>query len=124
MIDTQIEIDGTIISDGDLTGSVNNNNQLSGEIDTSNNLTGQVSTITQLSSDINIESDLSGSLRTNLKMIGKLSVANSGGGTYNYDYLINKPKINNVELVQNKSFENLGIHEVTNTELNEMFKDL
>lgn len=46
------------------------------------------------------------------------------GGTTNYEYLLNKPKINSVELVNNKTFKDLGINEITNTELEEIFKDL
>lgn len=48
----------------------------------------------------------------------------SGEGTRDYELLYNKPQINGVELVKNKTFESLGLNEITNTELNEMFKDL
>ena len=50
--------------------------------------------------------------------------AGGSGGTTNYEYLLNKPKINSVELVNNKTFKDLGINEITNTELEEIFKDL
>ena len=49
----------------------------------------------------------------------------------NYENLINKPKINNIELLGNKTLNDLGIQEkgsyaekrITNTELEEIFKD-
>lgn len=39
-----------------------------------------------------------------------------------YEALYNKPKINTVTLIGDKSFEDLGLERITNTELNEMFK--
>lgn len=35
----------------------------------------------------------------------------------NYNYLINKPRINDVELIDNKTFENLGLSDMTNNEI-------
>lgn len=48
------------------------------------------------------------------------SSASGGSGVSNYDDLDNKPKINDVELKGNKTFENLGINTITNIELEEM----
>lgn len=39
-----------------------------------------------------------------------------------YEVLNNKPKINTVTLIGDKSFEELGLERITNAELNEMFK--
>lgn len=39
-----------------------------------------------------------------------------------YESLNNKPKINTVTLIGDKSFEDLGLERITNAELNEMFK--
>lgn len=44
------------------------------------------------------------------------------GGTNNYEKLKNKPAINGVELIQNKSFEDLGMSIITNQELEDMLK--
>ena len=41
-------------------------------------------------------------------------------GTLNYEELNNKPKINDVELKGNKTFDNLGINTITNIELEEI----
>ena len=50
------------------------------------------------------------------------------GGTDNYNYLNNKPKINNVELKDNKTSKDLKLQdemkEFTNIELEAMFSDL
>ena len=44
------------------------------------------------------------------------------GGTNDYDKLKNKPKINGVELIRNKSFSDLGMTNITNKELEDMLK--
>ena len=41
--------------------------------------------------------------------------------TNNYNELINKPQINSVELMGNKSFEDLGDHLLTNLEIKAIF---
>lgn len=50
------------------------------------------------------------------------------GGTDNYNHLNNKPKINDVELKDNKTSKDLGLQdemrEFTNIELEAMFSDL
>lgn len=51
-----------------------------------------------------------------------LKFKKGSGGTYNYDALVNKPKINGVELESDKSFEELGIEEMTNADILETFK--
>ena len=40
----------------------------------------------------------------------------------NYENLINKPYINDVELKGNKTFEDLGDHILTNTEILNLYK--
>lgn len=40
----------------------------------------------------------------------------------NYENLINKPSINDVELMGNKTFEDLGDHILTNTEILNLYK--
>lgn len=50
----------------------------------------------------------------------KLDMALSG--TTDYNELSNKPQINGVPLIGNKSFETLGFNQLTNTEIEEMLK--
>ena len=40
-----------------------------------------------------------------------------GSGVLDYNKLINKPQINSVELIHNKSFEDLGLISLTNSEI-------
>ena len=44
------------------------------------------------------------------------------GGTNDYEKLKNKPAINGVELVKNKSFSDLGMDIISNQELEDMLK--
>lgn len=46
-----------------------------------------------------------------------------GSGEYisNYDKLTNKPQINSVELIGNKSLDDLGVLALTNMEIQEIF---
>ena len=65
---------------------------------------------------------LSGSLNADTGMSGDLKMAER---VYENDYekLKNKPSINGVELVQDKSFEDLGDHVLTNFEILELMKN-
>ena len=51
-------------------------------------------------------------IRASLSNITVLS-----SGVLDYNKLINKPQINSVELVNNKSFEDLGLISLTNSEI-------
>lgn len=44
-----------------------------------------------------------------------------GEGTKDYEKLINKPQINDVTLIGNKSFEELGVNTMTNLEIKNIF---
>lgn len=48
----------------------------------------------------------------------------SAGGTSDYERLRNKPAIENVELVGNKSFEELGLEGMENTEILKLFNEV
>lgn len=65
---------------------------------------------------------MSGSLNADTGMSGDLKIAKR---VYENDYekLKNKPSINGVELVQDKSFEDLGDHVLTNFEILELMKN-
>ena len=65
---------------------------------------------------------MSGSLNSQTGMSGDLKMAER---VYENDYekLKNKPSINGVELVQDKSFEDLGDHVLTNFEILELMKN-
>lgn len=65
---------------------------------------------------------VSGSLSTDTGMSGSLNMAER---IYENDYekLKNKPSVNGVELAQDKSFEDLGDHVLTNFEILELMKN-
>ena len=65
---------------------------------------------------------MSGSLNADTGMSGNLKMAER---VYENDYekLKNRPSINGVELVQDKSFEELGDHVLTNFEILELMKN-
>ena len=65
---------------------------------------------------------MSGSLNADTGMSGSLNMVER---VYENDYekLKNKPSINGVELVQDKSFEELGDHVLTNFEILELMKN-
>ena len=65
---------------------------------------------------------MSGSLNADTGMSGSLNMAER---VYENDYekLKNRPSINGVELVQDKSFEDLGDHVLTNFEILELMKN-
>lgn len=77
------------------------------------------------------EKSLSGQISA-ASMSGSLSADNSMSGTLkmadrvvekDYENLKNKPSINGVELVSDKSFEDLGDHALTNFEILELMKN-
>lgn len=52
------------------------------------------------------------------KLVGDIKI----GVTNNYESLSNKPRINDVELCGNKTFEELGMIECSNQDIEEIFK--
>ena len=74
-----------------------------------------------LSGNISVAA-MSGSLNADTGMSGDLKMAER---VYENDYekLKNRPSINGVELVQDKSFEELGDHVLTNFEILELMKN-
>lgn len=51
-----------------------------------------------------------------------VSTANISNGTNDYEQLLNIPSIESVQLKGNKTFEELGMSEVSNVEIDELFK--
>ena len=47
-----------------------------------------------------------------------------GGGTSNYNSLANKPVVNGVTLTGNLSLEDLGIEEISNTEIEQIINSI
>lgn len=53
------------------------------------------------------------------KLSGSISVPREAA-TVDYERLVNKPQIENVELIGNKTFEELGLNYLTNIEIEEL----
>lgn len=73
-----------------------------------------------LSGDLRPADTLSGNLGGTRTLRGGLSVPSSVNGPTNYESLKNKPQIESVELVGNKTFEDLGLETIDNSELMEL----
>lgn len=65
---------------------------------------------------------LSASLSESSKVGGSLSMPNAR--TTDYEALRNLPKINDVELRGNKQLDELGLQEVSNIEIDNLFKSI
>ena len=86
-INTNIGLSGDIDNNVELDTSIVENNSLSGDVSTSIGLNGDLDNILQLDAVVN-----------------PITM-----GTEDYNRLINKPKINYVELVENKTLDDLNI---------------
>jgi hypothetical protein len=110
MIENQNQLVGQLETNNEIVGQLIDTNNLIGEITTDRELVGEIETNSELIGEIETNNELVGEISTTNELIGELSIG-TGGGTLNYENLYNKPKINNVELIQNKSLDELGIQE-------------
>ena len=69
---------------------------------------------------VQVQVELQGNLHE--YSIGMQENIELSGGTNDYEKLKNKPAINGVELIKNKSFDDLGMSIITNQELEDMLK--
>ncbi len=67
---------------------------------------------------INANADFSGDLSVQAEMINRMDV----NTVSNYDLLTNKPQINSVELVGNRSLDEIGVDSISNIELENILK--
>ena len=74
-------------------------------------LTGQISAVS-MSAALSASAEMSGTLKQADRVVEK-----------DYEKLINRPSINGVELIKDKSFEDLGDHVLTNFEILELMKN-
>lgn len=70
------------------------------------NIDGNISPLSNIDGDITGLSNLSGSV-----------VYGNGNGTRDYNKLINKPQIESIELIGNKTFEELGLNAIDTMEI-------
>lgn len=79
-----------------------------GNISSSENVTGAISGRRELNGRLSQGSS---------RVAGLVAAGSSGAGTSDYERLRNKPQIESVELIGNKSFEELGLEPITSDEL-------
>ena len=93
----------------------------------SNEIIAEVGTSNEIIAEVGTSNEIIAEVGTSNEIVGEVSIG-SYVGTLNYNDLFNKPKINNVELIDNKSLDSLQIQEkmdqVTNIELDAIFSDL
>ena len=66
--------------------------------------------------------DLVGVIKARKQLTGNIKEGGSGG-TSNYEALSNKPKVNGIELRGNKTFDELGMIECSNQDIEDIFKN-
>lgn len=127
MIENKTELVGQIAITDKLIGELNNEHTLIGEMESTNELIGELNTDDTLMGEIEPVNELSGEIEKVNEIVGEVGI-NTGGGTLNYEYLYNKPKINNVELFRDKTLDELGIQakgecpseSISNTEIEDL----
>lgn len=78
---------------------------------------------------VELDGTVSGSLATTQEISGDIAQTQEISGelstykdkTSNYEELVNKPSINEVELIGNKTFDDLGDHTLSNIEIKTIF---
>lgn len=84
-------------------------------IDTKNNIVGNIQQKLNISGQmVKTKNNIVGSIKPKLNISGQTNKGSSVIAISNYEDLINKPKINNIELNGNKTFEELGIQAAGN----------
>lgn len=76
----------------------------------------------QIHGELSVPSILAGELAAPTSMNAELNI---GGAVYvvnDYEDLIHKPQINSVELIGNKSFDDLGMAGLSNMEIEELLQ--
>lgn len=107
MLNSTQDLSGTLIEENSLTGSTSIG-VITGTVSSgSDTLDGSLTNLGEISTDFYATSVLGGTVETISLISGELNNAIIETGDYNK--LINKPSINDVELVGNKTLEELGI---------------
>ena len=85
------------------------------------NAKGELSGISKIQGILTESSKINGILTESSKINGSITYGMGTGRLINdYEELINKPQINSVELIGNKSFEELGISAMSNFDIDEL----
>lgn len=104
-----------------LHGTLSNAGELSGVAQVSETLTGTMTGRGTLHGEIATESTLTGELSEKIHLNGEIRLPDE---VYIYDYnrLVNKPRLNGVELVNDKDFPEFDMRSMTIEELNSILR--
>lgn len=122
------DIQGSLIAGDTIGGRLSSEGSVNSALASDSTLTGVVSSSEELSGSVSSEGTIDGEVVENSKIDLIMSPAATlnadltlpetrSGGTNDYEELINKPKINNVTLIKNKTFSDLGLNSLSNMEL-------
>lgn len=117
-LSTKEVLDAILESDGSVTGGLSTYAGVNGQVSSPDSISGDMVSNQQVAGDISKKVEVGLDLVPSATIKANLTLPESrGGGTNDYEELINKPKINDVTLIKNKSFEELGLTGLTNLEL-------
>lgn len=88
---------------------------------TINDISIAIDSTDELNLSVGSTSELSLSVDSTNSLNFDLVQGSGSGGTNDYNQLTNKPRIEDVVLIGNKSFENLGLIPITTADLLEIF---
>ena len=85
------------------------------------NLKGELYGVSNIYGDLTESSNIYGDLTESSKINGSITYGMGTGRLINdYEELINKPQINSVELIGDKTFEELGMSAMTNFDIDNL----
>lgn len=111
-------IGGKLSSEGSVNRNLASDSTLTGTVSPSEEVSGSVSTEDSLTGEVIDDSKIDFLMSPKATLQADITLPESrAGGTNDYEELINKPKINNVTLIKNKTFSDLGLISLSNMEL-------
>ena len=111
-------IDAILSSEGSVSSSLNPNATITGGVSSSEEIGGSIGQQQAFSGELSESNGMELALVPRVTLSAELTLPESrAGGTNDYEELINKPKINSVTLIKDKSFEDLGLISLTNLDL-------
>ena len=110
---TPENISGTVAAEAELTGSVSPEQGV---------ISGTVSPQEAVSGTVSPQESLDGDISAGQSMTGHIYVPEALRVLADYEILENKPQIESVELVGDKSFEDLGLNGISNSEIENLFQ--
>lgn len=123
------ELETELTNSGTIEGGLSNDSAMS-VIPDNETIEGGISSDGSVSAELKTET-IESVISNNGSVTAEVSTGAGAGGTSDYEKLQNKPQINNIELVKNKTLDELGIQEkgdypnevLTNTEIEDLINN-